>query len=473
MIKKARYFTKLFFIVLIAFAVYIIFKDLGKATLENWDEAWYAEATKQILKTKDFIILRWNGEIFLDKPPMYIWLSVVSSYLFGLSEFSVRLVSALSGFTIVIAVLLFSFKRWGFLPSFIAFVSILLNNIFIWRSRSGNIDTFATLLIFIAFFLIISNRKNKYILLGVLFGLIYLTKLSLVFFPFIIFILYEAIYKREKLEKNIPEYVKLLTIFITLSGLWLFLGFARIGKEFIEYFIFNSDQGVSHINLLSFKSDYWDYAYNSLQRRYYAIFLLGIFFLAKGIRDSKNFLILLFSLSLLIFLSFTEKNNNWYLVPSMPFWSLAIGYGTYKLLQIFHYSKFIQLPLLFLVLYISYRTFSINILPIMNTYSTADQAQSSRIIKELSTHKDVVIRLDHLYPAAIYYSDRIFFASPIGANTNKYFISRADVVEGIKNRRFNWLMGTREEVVEFIKQNTDLKLKIIDVNRSESILQVI
>lgn len=471
--KKTRFFTKLFFVALITFTAYIIFKDLGKATLENWDEAWYAEAAKQILKTKDFIILRWNGEIFLDKPPMYIWLSVASSYLFGLSEFSVRLVSALSGFTIIIAVLFFSFKRWGFLSSFIAFASIVLNNIFIWRSRSGNIDTFAALLIFIAFLLMISNRKNKYIFLGLLFALIYLTKLSLVFFPFIIFILHEVIYKRKKLRNNIPEYIKLLTIFITLSGLWLFSGFTRIGTEFIKYFMFNSDQGVAHINFLNFKKDYWDYAYNSLQRRYYFIFLLGIFFLTKGIKDSRNFLILLFSLSLLIFLSFTQRNNNWYLVPSMPFWSLAIGYGTYKLLKMFHDSKFIQLPLLLLALYVSYRTFSINILPIMNTYSTTDQAQSSRIIKELSNQKDTVIRLDHLYPAAIYYSDRNFFASPKEANTSKYFISRVDVVKGIKSKRFTWLMGTKEEVEEFIKQNTDLQLREIDVNRSESIIQVI
>lgn len=471
--KKPRFFTKLFFITLIAFAAYIIFKDLGKPTLENWDEAWYAEVVKQILKTKDFIILRWNGEIFLDKPPMYIWLSVVSSYLFGLSEFSVRIVSALSGFIIISAVLLFSFKRWGFLPSFIAFVSIVLNNIFIWRSRSGNIDTFLALLIFIAFLLMISNRKNKYIFLGLLFALIYLTKLSLVFFPFIIFILHEVIYKRKKLKKNIPEYIKLLTIFITLSGLWLFLGFEKIGIEFIKYFIFNSDQGVSHINFLNFKPDYWDYAYHSLQRRYYFIFLFGIFFLIRGIRDSKNFLILLFSLSLLMFLSFTDRNNNWYLVPSMPFWSLAIGYGTYKLLQMFHYSKFIRLPLLFLVLYISYRTFFINILPIMNTYSTTDQAESARIIKGLSTQKDTIIRLDHLYPAAIYYSDRNFFASPEGANTNKYFISRADVVREVRNKRFTWLMGTKEEVEKFIKENIDLKLRKIDVNKSEVIIQAI
>ena len=103
--KKTRFFTKLFFVVLIGFAAYILFKDLGKATLENWDEAWYAEVAKQVIKTKDFIVLRWNGEIFLEKPPMYIWLSVASSYVFGLSEFSVRLVSALSGFAIIVGVL--------------------------------------------------------------------------------------------------------------------------------------------------------------------------------------------------------------------------------------------------------------------------------------------------------------------------------------------------------------------------------
>lgn len=473
MIIRTHYLTKLFIVSLIVFVAYIIFKDLGKATLENWDEAWYAEATKQILKTKDFIILRWNGELFLEKPPMYMWLSAVFSYLFGLSELSVRLASALSGFAIVVAVLLFSFKKWGFLPSFIAFVSIALNNIFIWRSRSGNIDTLVSLLIFISFLLMISARKNKYIFLGILFGLIGLTKLSLVFFPFIIFVLHEIIYKRKEIKQTLTEYIKLLAIFIAISGSWLFFGFTRIGTEFVTYYIFNSDQGAAHINLLNFKSDYWDYAYHSLQRRYYFVFLIGIFFLIKGIKDSKNFLILLFSLSLLVFLSFTDRNNNWYLIPSMPFWSLAIGYGAYKLLHIFHYSKFIQFTFLLLALYISYRTFSINILPIMDTYSTTDQAQSSRLIKKITTQKDTIIRLDHLYPTAIYYSDRIFLASPREANTNKYFISRTDLVKGIKDKKFTWLVGASGEVEDFIKQNTDLKLRRVDVNKSEVIIQVI
>lgn len=457
----------------VLFSFYLVFYDLGKPTLENWDEAWYGEMTKQMLASKDFIVPRWNDTYLLDKPPLYLWISSFFSFLFGLSELSVRLPSAISGFVIIALVLFYSYKKWGIVPALVAFSTIALNNIFIWRARSGNIDVFVTLLIFLSYFLLIQRKKYTYVVLGVIFSGIFLAKASLVFFPLSIFVLHEIFFKRKEISKNILNYLNLFAVFIFISGVWLFLGYLQLGYDFVSYYLLYSDQGVASINLLKFKSDYLDYAYYSLQRRYYYVFIIGILLLVRSINKSTHFLILLFSLLLLLLLSFTEKNNNWYLVPSMPFWSLAIAYAVYMLLKFFKNAKIAVLGVVALVVLISYRTFTINISPILNTYSTLDQAESGRKISTLTKESDVIARLDHLYPATIFYSNRKVLASPMEANTREYFISREDLINKVKKREIKWLSGTIESADMFMKENSDLKLDKIKVNNTEVIIKVI
>ena len=195
-------YKKIVFILIISFSFYILFYNLGKPALDNWDEAWYGEVVKQVFKTKDPMILYWNGEYFFDKPPLHIWLSAFSSVIFGFSEFSLRSVSAFSGLIIVIMVLLYSYRKWGFIPSMLAFATLIFNNIFVWRARSGNVDLLAAFLIFLTYFLILSKNRNRFILLGIVFSLIYLTKELLVVFPLTIFILHEFLFLRKRIRKN-------------------------------------------------------------------------------------------------------------------------------------------------------------------------------------------------------------------------------------------------------------------------------
>lgn len=472
--KNSVLITFVFFIFL---AVFICFYNLGGVYFENWDEAWYAEMTKQMLATKEFILLRWNKEFIFDKPPLYIWLSVFVSSVLGLSEFSVRFTSALSGFLIILMVLVYSYKKWGFLPSLLSFVTISLNNIFVWRTRSGNLDVFAAFLIFNCFFLILSQNKHRYLFLGLVFGLLYLTKTSLVFFPATIFVLHEIIFHRKNIKKNFGNYIKLFFLFIVIPGLWLFLGFLKQGKPFLTYYLFKSDQGVAQISLNYFKLDYWLYTYYSLQRRFFYLFLLGLLFLIFRINLSRNFLLFMFSTALLVLLTFTERKNNWYLIPAMPYWSLVIGYAIYKVLNLFQRSRLIILPILLLTIYTSYKTLVINIQPIFYNSSVNKQVESAKRIKELTKKEDIVVRLDHLYPTTIYYSNRKVLSSPSETGDSDVlsglFIGRGRLLEMVKGKKIKWISGKSNEVDLFLKANRELSFERIKVNNEEEILKVL
>src|SRR5262245_18117016 len=131
----------LLFTCFIGIALFISFYKLGSSNLENWDEGFYAQVTKEMIQTKDLFVLHWNHEIYLDKPPLNFWLNSFFSLIFGQSEFSVRLTSALSGFAILLITAVYSYKKWGKLASIFTFFTLACNDLFFWRARTGNLDT--------------------------------------------------------------------------------------------------------------------------------------------------------------------------------------------------------------------------------------------------------------------------------------------------------------------------------------------
>src|ERR1700741_5592907 len=82
-------------LLLLFFAVAII-DALGDNTLPliDRDEPRFAEASREMRQSGDFVIPRVNGAYRFDKPPLIYWCQVASSMIFGESDFSVRFPSA-------------------------------------------------------------------------------------------------------------------------------------------------------------------------------------------------------------------------------------------------------------------------------------------------------------------------------------------------------------------------------------------
>ena len=195
-------------------------------------------------------------------------------------------------------------------------------------------------------------------------------------------------------------------------------------------------------------------AYYSLQRRFFWIFLLGLLFLFKKIKSLRNFLLVCFSTFLLIFLSFSEKRNNWYLVPLMSFWSVVIALGTGWFLTFLGKWRMIKFLALFGLVsvfgYISYKTYRVNIRAIMGSQTTRSQALVAKEINKITKKDEVVIRLDHLYPTTIYYSDRKVLSSPESAITGIHFLAREDLNILIEKGEVRCISGDQKDVDKFI-----------------------
>lgn len=101
---------------LAALAALIIFWRLGEGSIGDYDEAAYAQISREILRTNDWNTPRWNGVEFFDKPPVCLWLTAIAYKFFGMNEFAARCCAALSGVGAVILTCLLGkklFSSWS------------------------------------------------------------------------------------------------------------------------------------------------------------------------------------------------------------------------------------------------------------------------------------------------------------------------------------------------------------------------
>lgn len=79
------------------------FVGLGRSAITDADEAYYAEAAREMVETGDWLTPRFNYEDRWQKPVLYYWLTAVTYLVFGIGEWSARCWSALAGVGLVFA----------------------------------------------------------------------------------------------------------------------------------------------------------------------------------------------------------------------------------------------------------------------------------------------------------------------------------------------------------------------------------
>lgn len=98
---------------LVAGALVLFVFGLGTGTLWDQDEARYTQIAREILQTGDPITLHENGQPWFVHPPLYMWLTAATGWLFGFTEFTARVWSAIFGVVGVYATYLLGRMLFG------------------------------------------------------------------------------------------------------------------------------------------------------------------------------------------------------------------------------------------------------------------------------------------------------------------------------------------------------------------------
>ena len=79
----------------------VLFWRLGAASFWEPDEAHYAETTRELIDTGDWLAPYYNDRPFFDKPVLFHWLQAIAMSVAGVSELGARLVPALAALALV------------------------------------------------------------------------------------------------------------------------------------------------------------------------------------------------------------------------------------------------------------------------------------------------------------------------------------------------------------------------------------
>ena len=226
------------------------------------DEGRYADISRHMFESGDWLVPRLDGLPFIHKPPMLHWLSSIAMHIFGVHVWVVRLVPVLAASLLLIGTYLFVRK---YLSQKIAELSILMmatNLLFFGSSQYVNHDlllaTGITLSVFCLVDFSLCNRKAM-LFLGYFFaasafltkGLIGILIPGMILLPWL---LYTRQYKRILAFFN--PFALLFLAALTLP--WLYQ-MQQIYPDFLHYFFIDQQFNRFHSNQFNNKQSWFFY----------------------------------------------------------------------------------------------------------------------------------------------------------------------------------------------------------------------
>jgi len=146
-------------IILLGLLIFLPF--IGLVHLFDWDEINFAESAREMIITGDYSTVRINFIPFWEKPPLFIWLQVLSMKLFGINEFAARFPNTICGVLTLLAL----FEIGKFLRNYkfgllwaLAYAASVLPFLYF---KSGIIDPWFNLFIFTALYFAFRHFDQK------------------------------------------------------------------------------------------------------------------------------------------------------------------------------------------------------------------------------------------------------------------------------------------------------------------------
>lgn len=308
------------------------------------DEILFEEASYQMIKTGDFLIPKQLGKVWLEKPPLYFWLTSLVFKFLQPYPFSRRLVTLLASLSTI--TLTFKFARNFFNKKVGQWSIVILSTtpLFLYFSKTANLD------IPLAFFTIAclfayqkSKSQTNYLYLSAtLLGLSFLMRSFIALAPIPIIITDQLFLSTKKI--NIQHLLLAFIISLGITLPWHLYAFTKYPQTFIsQYLSFNIGQhltaptpGHHNPNLLEFLIN--------ILIKFNPLAVLCLFSLSKKpIKYPIKFLLLWISVTLFPFF-FSATRHEWYILQALPAFAILSSQGLIVLHKTFK-SKFKPLKL--------------------------------------------------------------------------------------------------------------------------------
>lgn len=316
-------------------------------SIRQWDEARNAVNAIEMLQNHKFLVRYYDGnpETWEVKPPMLIWLQVLSLKVFGFNQLAIRFPTILATFmTVLFLIWYFNKYHHNRYIGYMAALVLVTSQGYIDRhiARTGDHDALliliATVVIFLYYeFLISKDSKNSMVLLfAVLFVIGVLTKSIAIFFIFPGLLFSTYVFKaRNKIFDNKWFYIAFFIFIIGAGSYYVLRGLKQPGYLKIVWQSELFHRYLNRDNLYG-STAFWDYGRNFFTSRYqYWIYFLLISFVLLPLYYFKNvgFLkyLVLNTVTLFIILSIGSKQL-WYDGLLFPLFAAIIAFFLYSVI---------------------------------------------------------------------------------------------------------------------------------------------
>lgn len=134
------------YIGLIAAMLFIPF--IGNVNLFDWDEINFAESAREIIVTGDYLNVQAFFMSFSEKPPLFLWMQVLSMKIFGVNEFAARFPNAICGIVTLLVLFNMGRKLYDVRFAIIWVITYACSILPFFYFKSGIIDPWFNLFIF-------------------------------------------------------------------------------------------------------------------------------------------------------------------------------------------------------------------------------------------------------------------------------------------------------------------------------------
>ena len=231
--------------ILLLILIYAVlwFGTLNYRHLIPSDEGRYAEISREMLVTGDWVTPRYNGYKYFEKPPLQIWATATAFNLFGIGDWQARLWTALTGFLAILFIGFTGARIYNARAGWIASLVLASSPMWVIGGHINSLDMGLSAFLIAALCSLLlaqtspirSNTRNWMWACWVFMGLATLSKGVIgLAIPGMVFVVYSITAWDWKIWKRL--YIVSGTIlFLAITAPWFFL-VAQRNPEFLEFF---------------------------------------------------------------------------------------------------------------------------------------------------------------------------------------------------------------------------------------------
>ncbi|MFZ2200157.1 MAG: glycosyltransferase family 39 protein [Microgenomates group bacterium] len=315
-LKLKNKLPQIIFAFFLASIVFLLYSNLGRDALFDWDEGIYAELGRQLVVTKNIFITFWNGAAWLEKPPGIAWLSGLGIALAGPTAYGARLFMPLVAIYVLYVVYRIGTHLGNWKHGMIAAGVLASLNLFLGRTRAVNTDMALLASITTTILFLLESRPAWWVALAIFGG---------VWFKGIAGLMSVIIALPLFLQK--PKTYVLRTIYSVLILIipWHLYAYLKYHREFLTPYLFEQvlRRATAQIEFhFETRWYYFNYLYENLGIGVLLVAGLGA---VSTLFTRKNLYLLWWVLAPLTIFTLAKTRLFWYILPIYPAISLLIA----------------------------------------------------------------------------------------------------------------------------------------------------